>query len=140
MGLHLHICRDIRRELKWLTKSGGESGGISARGVERRCVGYAPLKIFLKFVSQSKFQERKLEIIACLCKLLLCKDKTQAPDNPYATVMQKLENVLAILLFIQKKEEEEEVHFIHLKPFFPLFFECIYLLIFMIHKLYTFSP
>lgn len=51
----------------------------------------------------SKSQERKLEIIACLCKLLLCENKTQAPDNPYATDMQKLENVLDILLFIQKQ-------------------------------------
>lgn len=55
--------------------------------------GGVSLKMFLKF---QKSQGRKLEIIACLCKLLLCKDKTQAPDNPYATVTQKLENVLAV--------------------------------------------
>lgn len=85
-------------------------------------VGYSVYRLcFTQNGSQvvSKFQQSltKLEIIACLCKLLLCEDKTQAPDNPYARVMQKLENVLAMLLFIFKNSRIIIFHF-HLKPIF----------------------
>lgn len=72
----------------------------SVEEIYRVCFTQNVSQVVRKF---QKSQERKLEIIACLCKLLLGEDKTQAADNSYATVMQKLENVLAILLFIHKK-------------------------------------